>query len=94
VITKLDRLFRSTRELLNIIHRLESKNVSRKVLDQSIDTGSATGRLMVSVIGSIAQFENDLRKERQSDGIAMAKSRGVQLDRHFKLNNEQIAEMK
>ena len=94
VITKLDRLCRSTRELLNIIHRLESKNVSLKVLDQSIDTGSATGRLMVSVIGSIAQFENDLRKERQSDGIAMAKSRGVQLGRHFKLNNEQIVEMK
>ena len=94
VITKLDRLCRSTRELLNIIHRLESKNVSLKVIDQSIETGSATGRLMVAVIGSIAQFENDLRKERQADGIALAKSRGVQLGRHFKLTQEQIHEMK
>ena len=94
VITKLDRCSRSVRDLLNILHRLESKNVSLRVLDQSIDTSTPTGRLMISVIGSIAQFENDLRKERQTDGILMAKSRGVHFGRNNKLTNEQIQEMK
>jgi len=94
VITKLDRCSRSIRDLLNILHRLESKNVSLSVLDQSIDTCTPTGRLMISVIGSIAQFENDLRKERQTDGILMAKSRGVHFGRNKKLNDEQIQEMK
>jgi DNA invertase Pin-like site-specific DNA recombinase len=94
VITKLDRCSRSVRDLLNILHRLESKNVSLRVLDQSIDTSTPTGRLMISVIGSIAQFENDLRKERQTDGILLAKSRGVHFGRNNKLTNEQIQEMK
>ena len=49
---------------------------------------------MISVIGSIAQFENDLRKERQTDGILMAKSKGVHFGRNNKLNDEQIQEMK
>ena len=94
VITKLDRCSRSVRDLLNILHRLESKNVSLRVMDQSIDTSTPTGRLMISVIGSIAQFENDLRKERQTDGILMAKSRGVHFGRNKKLTKEQIQEMK
>lgn len=94
VVTKLDRLARNTRELLNIIHKLQSKNVSLKVLDQSIDTSTPIGRLMISVIGSIAEFENDLRKERQMDGIILSKSRGVEFGRKNKLTNEQIIEMK
>lgn len=94
ICVKLDRLARNVRELLNIIHKLESKGVSLKVLDQSIDTNTPTGRLMLSVIGSLAEFENELRKERQLDGISMAKSRGVRFGRNNKLTNEQIQEMK
>ena len=70
VITKLDRLGRSTRDLLNIINKLETKGVQLQVLDQNIDTGTPTGKLMFTMLSSIAEFENELRRERQSDGIA------------------------
>jgi len=94
VVTKLDRLGRNTRELLNIIHKLISKGVTLKVLDQSIDTSTSVGKLMISVLGSISQFENDIRKERQMDGIELAKTRGVRFGRNNKLTGLQIQEMK
>jgi DNA invertase Pin-like site-specific DNA recombinase len=94
VITKLDRLARSTRDLLNITNKLDSKGVALKVLDQNIDTSTATGKLMLTMLGAIAEFENDLRKERQSDGIAMAKSKNVKFGRKPTLQSEQIEEMK
>ncbi len=94
VVTKLDRLCRSTRDLLNLVNRLELKNVQLKVLDQNIDTGTPAGKLMFTMLGAIAEFENDLRRERQADGIALAKSRGVLLGRRAKLTDEQITEMR
>lgn len=69
VVTKLDRLGRSTRDLLNIVNRLESKGVQLRVLDQNLDTGTSSGKLMFTMLGAIAEFENDLRRERQSEGI-------------------------
>lgn len=90
VVTKLDRLARSTRDLLNIVNLLESKKVELIVLDQNIDTSTPSGRLMLSLLGAVAQFENDLRRERQSEGIALAKSRGVALGRRSSLNDNQI----
>ena len=94
VVTKLDRLGRSTRDLLNIVNRLDRKSVQLKVLDQNIDTGTPAGKLMFTMLGAIAEFENDLRRERQADGIALAKSRGVLLGRKAKLTEEQISEMR
>ncbi len=94
IITKLDRLGRSTRDLLNIVSQLETKGVQLKVLDQNLDTGTPAGRLMFTLLGSIAEFENDLRRERQADGIALAKSRGVHLGRRARLTDIQITEMK
>lgn len=94
VITKLDRLGRSTRDLLNIVNKLEGKGIQLKVLDQNIDTGTPAGKLMFTMLGAIAEFENDLRKERQADGIAMAKSRGIHLGRKPALSQEQIQELK
>ena len=94
VITKLDRLGRSTRDLLNIINKLEDKGVQLRVLDQNIDTGTPAGKLMFTMLGAIAEFENDLRKERQADGIALAKSRGIPLGRKPVLSQEQINELK
>ena len=93
-VCKLDRLARSTRDLLNIINGLEKKGVHFKVIDQNIDTSTPAGKLMLSILGSIAEFENDLRKERQADGIALAKSRGIQLGRKNKLNDTQVLELK
>lgn len=94
VITKLDRLGRSTRDLLNIVNKLEDKGIQLRVLDQNIDTGTPAGKLMFTMLGAIAEFENDLRKERQADGIALAKSRGIHLGRKPVLSKEQIDELK
>jgi DNA invertase Pin-like site-specific DNA recombinase len=94
VITKLDRLARSTRDLLNILNSLEKKQVKLHVLDQQIDTSTASGRLLITMLGSIAEFENDLRKDRQMDGIAHARNAGVKFGRKKALSDLQVQEMR
>lgn len=93
-ITKLDRLARSTRDLLNILNRLDQKQVKLHVIDQQIDTSTPAGMLLVTMLGAIAAFENDLRKERQADGIALAKRRGVQFGRKRALTDEQVQRLR
>jgi DNA invertase Pin-like site-specific DNA recombinase len=75
-ITKLCRLARNTKHLLEVVELLDAKKVSLQVLNLGIDTASPTGRLMVTLIGAIATFERQLLLERQAEGIALAKSRG------------------
>lgn len=94
VITKLDRLARSTRDLLNIMKRLEEKHVKLVVLDQQIDTSTPTGMLLFTMLGAIATFENDLRKDRQLQGIALAKRKGIKFGRKKSLTDAQIQEMR
>jgi DNA invertase Pin-like site-specific DNA recombinase len=93
VVTRLDRLARSTLHLCQIAAELERKRVDLQVLDQNINTGDATGRLLFNMLGAIARFETELRAERQKDGIQKAKERGVQFGKRKKLNPEQIAEL-
>ena len=93
VVTRLDRLARSTLHLCQIAAELERKGVDLQVLDQNINTGDATGRLLFNMLGAIAQFETELRAERQKDGIQKAKERGVQFGKRKKLSPEQIAEL-
>jgi len=76
VVTKLDRLARSTQHLLEIADRVKSKGAALHVLNLGADTGTATGRLMFTVIGAIACFERELMLERQREGIAKAKAEG------------------
>lgn len=94
VVTKLDRLARSTRDLLNILNELEKKQVKLHVIDQQIDTSTASGRLLVTMLGSIAEFENDLRKDRQADGISLARRNGVKFGRKKALNENQVQELR
>lgn len=94
VITKLDRLARSTRDLLNILNVLDRKQVKLHVIDQQIDTSTASGLLLVTMLGAIAAFENDLRKERQTDGIALAKRKGIQFGRKRALTSDQVVELR
>ncbi len=94
VITKLDRLARSTRDLLNIMQRLEDKKVKLVVLDQQIDTSTATGMLLFTMLGAIATFENDLRKDRQMQGIALAKRKGIRFGRKQALTDAQVGELR
>ena len=79
-VAKLDRLARSVGDLLEIVARLEAKKVSLRVLamsgTQPLDTGTATGRLMLAVIGAVGQAEREAMLERQRDGIARAKAQG------------------
>jgi DNA invertase Pin-like site-specific DNA recombinase len=76
VVTKLDRLARSMRHLLEIVALLEAKGASLRVLAMNLDTATATGKLMLNVLGSVAQFERETMLERQREGIAKAKSEG------------------
>ncbi|TBX98684.1 recombinase family protein [Rhizobium laguerreae] len=76
VVTKLDRLARSISDLVKIKDRLLTKGVTLKVLDPSLDTSTPTGKLMLSMLGSIAEFERDIMLERQREGIAKAKAEG------------------
>lgn len=94
VVTRLDRLARSTLHLCQIAEELKRKGVQLQVIDQNIDSGDATGRLLFNMLGAIAQFETELRAERQMDGILKAKAHGVQFGAQRKLTEEQIAELR
>jgi DNA invertase Pin-like site-specific DNA recombinase len=76
VVTKLDRLARSVRHLGDIVEDLDGRGIGLRVLDLGLDTSNATGKLMLNVLGSVAQFEREMMLERQKEGIARAKSEG------------------
>ena len=94
VVTRLDRLARSTLDLCRIAEQLKREGVDLHVIDQHIDTSDATGRLLFNMLGAIAQFETEIRAERQADGIRKAKSRGVRLGPAHKLSADQAAELR
>jgi DNA invertase Pin-like site-specific DNA recombinase len=76
VVVRLDRLARSVAHLFSIVEQLKSKGASLRVLNLSIDTSTPTGKLMLTMLGGIAQFEREIMLERQREGIAKAKSEG------------------
>jgi DNA invertase Pin-like site-specific DNA recombinase len=75
-VTKLDRLARSMRDLMAIVARIEAKGATLRILAMNLDTGTATGKLMLNVLGSVAEFERSIMLERQREGIAKAKAEG------------------
>ncbi len=76
VVTKLDRLARSMRDLLDIVAKIEAAGATLRILAMNFDTGTATGKLMLNVLGSVAEFERAMMLERQRAGIAAAKADG------------------
>lgn len=94
VITRLDRLARSVVHLAQIAKRFHNEGINLIVIDQNIDTNTSTGRLMFNMLASIAEFENDLRTERQNEGIAKAKENGVKFGRPAKVNDKMRAEIR
>ena len=76
MVTKLDRLARSVRDLMSIIHQLERKQVGLRILNLGMDTKTTTGKLMLTILGGIAQFEREMMLERQREGVAKAKEDG------------------
>lgn len=76
VVTKLDRLARSVAHLLEVLEVISSKGASLRILSMGIDTGTATGKLMLTILGGVAEFEREIMLERQREGIAKAKAAG------------------
>src|SRR3954470_20813605 len=77
VVTRIDRLARSLKDLQDIIHELKAKGAFLKATEQPVDTGTAAGKAFLDMLGVFAEFETNLRRERQLEGIAAAKARGV-----------------
>ncbi len=94
VVTRLDRLARSTLHLCQIADELKRKKVAIQVIDQNIDTNDATGRLLFNMLGAISQFETEIRSERQMDGIKKALANGVSFGKKKKLDKKQVAQLR
>jgi len=94
VVAKIDRLARSTADLYRIISKLSEKGVDFKVIDDPlIDTTSRTGKLIMGILALIAEFENDIRRERQMDGIAKAREKGVKFGRKSLLTADTVTKI-
>ena len=92
--TKIDRLARSTSDLNRIVSQLADNRVRFKVVDDpAIDTTSRTGKLVMGILALIAEFENDIRRERQMDGIKKARERGTRFGRKPLLIPETIQQV-
>src|SRR5271154_6058316 len=90
VVTRLDRLARSTRDLLNILAAIAGKKAGfRSLSDAWADTTTAHGRLMLTILGGLAEFERELIRARTGEGRKLAKARGVKMGRGFALTPEQ-----
>ena len=94
VITRLDRLARSTLHLCRLAAELEQRGAHLQVLDQPVDTRTPTGRLVYGILAVIAQFETELRAERQWEGITTAKRHGVHFGRTNALTPAQAEELR
>ena len=93
LVTRLDRLARSTRDLLNVLASVSEKGAGfRSLADAMIDTTSPHGKLIIAVLGALAEFERSMILARTADGRARAQARGVQFGRKPKLSQFQIAE--
>ena len=77
VVTRIDRLARSLRDLQDIVHELKQKGVALRATEQPVDTGTAAGKAFLDMLGVFAEFETNLRRERQLEGIKAAKERGA-----------------
>lgn len=76
VVTRIDRLARSLRDLQNIVHDLKDRGIALRATEQPIDTATAAGKAFLDMLGVFAEFETNLRRERQIEGIAKAKKAG------------------
>ena len=90
VVTRIDRLARSIRDLQNLVHELREKGVALRATEQPIDTATAAGKAFLDMLGVFAEFETNLRRERQLEGIAKAKADGVYKGRKPSIDAERV----
>lgn len=93
VVTKLDRLGRATRDVLNLVHEIEAKGAALRVLEPEVSTEGPMGRMVLTVLGMVAEMELGFIRERQAAGIAKAKAVGVYKGRPVTLDRQRIAEL-
>ena len=94
VITRIDRLARSLRDLQNIVHELKGKGVSLRATEQPVDTGTAAGKAFLDMLGVFAEFETNLRRERQLEGIKAAKARGAYQGRKPSIDQAEVRRLR
>jgi DNA invertase Pin-like site-specific DNA recombinase len=94
VVTRIDRLARSIGDLQDIVRTLRGRGASLKALQQPIDTSTAAGKCFLDMLGVFAEFETNLRRERQLEGIAKAKARGVYKGRPPSIDVAKVRELK
>src|SRR3981189_1821193 len=94
VITRIDRLARSLKDLQDIVHELKERRVALRATEQPIDTGTAAGKAFLDMLGVFAEFETNLRKERQLEGIAKAKLEGKYKGRRPSVDVSQVRGLK
>lgn len=94
VVTRIDRLARSIGDLQDIVRGLKAKGVSLRATMQSVDTSTAAGKAFLDMLGVFAEFETNLRKERQAEGIAKAKAAGVYKGRRPEIDRAAILRLK
>ncbi|MBP1806950.1 recombinase family protein [Rubellimicrobium aerolatum] len=90
VVTRIDRLARSMKDLQDLVHELKGRGVSLRATEQPVDTSTAAGKAFLDMLGVFAEFETNLRRERQMEGIAAAKARGVYKGRKPKIDPEEV----
>jgi DNA invertase Pin-like site-specific DNA recombinase len=93
-VTRIDRLARSIGDLQDIVRAVKAKGASLKAIEQPIDTSTAAGKAFLDMLGVFAEFETNLRKERQMEGIAKAKAAGVYKGRPPSVDSAKVAELK
>jgi len=94
VVTRIDRLARSIRDLQNIVHELHGAGVTLQATEQPIDTSTAAGKAFLDMLGVFAEFETNIRKERQMEGIAKARSRGVYTGRKASIDAGSVQKLR
>jgi DNA invertase Pin-like site-specific DNA recombinase len=94
VVTRIDRLARSLKDLQDLVFELKGRRVVLRATEQPIDTGRAAGKAFLDILGVFAEFETNLRRERQAEGIAPAKARGVYKGRKPKIDPTVIRKLR
>jgi DNA invertase Pin-like site-specific DNA recombinase len=94
MVTRIDRLARSIGDLQDIVRELEAKGVALKAVEQPIDTKSAAGKAFLGMLSVFAEFETNLRRERQMEGIAKAKAKGVYKGRRATIDPAEVQRLR
>jgi len=93
VVVKLDRLGRSTRDVLNLVHELESKGATLRVLEPEIDTSKPEGRIILTTLSMVAEMEVQFIRERQRAGIEAAKAKGIYKGRKRSIDRDAVCKL-